>query len=94
MEVPDSPIPMQHTFKSNDWETIDQMWGVNMPRRYIWVQTGGFQLRKKTAFFGSSGLATPGCVNYGGWGALGVQTVQAKGRKGETIYFTQGISNC
>lgn len=92
--VPGNEIPMQYTFKSNDWETIDRMWGVNMPKRHIFVQMGGFRLRKKTAFFGGNGQATPSCISYGGWGALGVQTIQAKGRKGETMFFLQGDGEC
>ncbi len=87
-------IPMAHTLRTSDWETIERMCGVNAPKRYIWVRVGGFRLRKKTAFFGGSGSATPGCVEYGGWGAAGVQTIQVKGRAGETVHFVQGTGDC
>jgi hypothetical protein len=83
-------IPMSHTLQTNGWEVLDSMWGINMPPRYICVQDSGFRLRKKTAFFGGSGSGTPGCVQYGGWGALAVQTIEVKGNRGQTVHFVQG----
>lgn len=87
-------VPMSHALTTNDWETLDSMWGFNMPGRYIWIPYTGFRLRKKIAFFASNGDPTPACVNYGGWGAVGVQTIQIKGDAGETVHFLQGSGQC
>lgn len=83
-------IPMTHRLNTNDWETLDTMWGVCPPERHICVVTSGFRLRNQLAFFGGEGCATPCCVNYGGCGAIGVQTIQVKGKAGQTVNFVQG----
>lgn len=83
-------IPMSRYLTTNDWETIDTMWGVCPPERHICVMSGGFRLRNQLAFFGGEGCATPCCVNYGGCGAIGVQTIQVKGKAGQTVNFVQG----
>jgi hypothetical protein len=87
-------IPMSHTLQTSDWETLDRLWGVNAPQRHIFVPVAGFQLRKLTAFFGGGGAATPSCVDYGGWGAVVVQTIQVKGEPGQVVQFLQGTGGC
>lgn len=88
-----SEIPMSKVLNSEGWENLDTLWGVNAPKRYICVSSSGFRLRKKTGFIGGSGANTPSAVNYGGPSAIFVHTVQVKGRKGQTVYFTQGVGN-
>ena len=82
------------TLRSNDWETIEWMWGLGMPTRHIRVFTPGIRLRKKTGPFGGNGSPTPACVNYGGGGAIGVQTIQVKGSRGQRVDFFQGVGDC
>jgi hypothetical protein len=40
-------IPMSRTLQTSDWETLDSMWGINMPKRYIFVHSPGCRARKK-----------------------------------------------
>lgn len=86
-------MPRSHKLRTNDWETLDTLWGVNAPTRYIHVITPGFYLRKKIGFFGGKGNRTPGAVNYGGQSAIAVHTVQVKGRAGQTVHFVQGVGS-
>src|SRR5436305_1925178 len=30
-------IPMQHVLQSNDWETLDALYGFNMPNRHVTI---------------------------------------------------------
>lgn len=92
-------IPMSHTFQSNKWETIDSMWAIGsapgvFPKRYIWVRTPGFRIRKKIAFFGGKGIATPTCVDYGDVSSIVGNTIQMKANPGETVSFVQGTGEC
>ena len=83
-------IPMSRTLQSNDWENLDALWGINPPKRYIYVPVAGFRLRKKIGIVGGKGSSTPIAVNYGGLSAIVGHIVQVKGNSGQTVYFVQG----
>lgn len=76
-----------YTFKDNGWETIETAW--NIPARRICVFPT-LPLRVKVAFFTVKN-SSDGCINYGGAASVGVQRVQARGTKGQTIQFSQTV---
>ncbi len=88
-----SRIPMSQVLKTNDWETLDSLWGVNV-KRHIIVNTSGFSLRVKSGPFGGAGNSTPGCVEYGSITSVIVDTVQVKGAAGARVDFEQGVGSC
>jgi hypothetical protein len=86
-------VPMSHLLTSNDWETLDSIWGANV-NRHIFVNVTGFRVRVKKGPLGGEGFPSPGCVDYGGALAVFVDTVQVKGTAGETVNFVQGVGPC
>jgi hypothetical protein len=82
-----SSIVFPHTFRSNNWETVETAW--NIPGRRICVAPT-LPLRVKTAFF-TTGQSSSGCIDYGGIGSVAVQRVQTRGTNGQTIQVTQTL---
>ncbi len=75
-----------HVFRGNDWETLDSYW--NSPLSY-WGMKGmrvdppvPLRVRVLGTVMGES---DEGWINYGGAWAMLIQSVQARGQKGQQI---------
>lgn len=80
-----------HTFKTDGWETIDTIW--NSPFFY-WKKMGlrvtpavPLRIRVLGSVVAES---DEGWINTGGLSAMFLQSVQARGRPGETIRVEAG----
>lgn len=90
---PYDDVPMRHMLKSNDWEVVDTLYGVNMPARHLTVTAPGFKLRVLQGAVIPTGEApTPHCVDYGG--PVAGQTIEVKGERGQMVPFMQGAGKC
>ncbi|HRI06275.1 MAG TPA: hypothetical protein PKW35_00590 [Nannocystaceae bacterium] len=80
-----------HTFKTDDWETIDTIW--NSPFFY-WKRSGmrvspPVPLRIKV-MGRVVDESDEGWINIGGLSAMFIQSIQARGAKGSTVRVEVG----
>jgi len=87
-------VPIGHVFQTADWEVLDRMVGINMPVRHITIPVGGYRMRKLTGPIATNEQQSPGCIEYGGFGATAIQTIEAKGQPGSRLTFLQGAGGC